>query len=91
MSDIMDLIGALIGSMMAFFFLGRLLKYDNSQKSRLDDVKPPTQTQIVVEVTEAREEAKTSASQKVETLTQEVKANAQDAEAAAAALRDSQL
>lgn len=90
MSDIMDLIGAFIGSMMAFFFLGRLLKYD-TQKPRLSDAKPPTQTQVAVEVEEAREEAKTSASQKVETLTQEVKANAQDAETAAAALRDSQL
>lgn len=90
MSDIMDLIGAFIGSMMAFFFLGRLLKYD-TQKPRLNDATPPTQTQVAVEVTEAREEAKTSASQKVETLTQEVKANAQDAETAAAALRDSQL
>lgn len=91
MSDIMDLVGAFVGSMMAFFFLGRLLKYDNAQKSRLGEAKPPTQADVAVEIKEAREEAKTSASQKVETLTQEVKANAQDAEAAAAALRDSQL
>jgi hypothetical protein len=91
MSDVMDLLGVFIGSMMAFFFLGRYFKYPVSQKSRLDEAKPPTQTQVAVEVKEAREEAKTSASQKVETLTQEVKTNAQDAEAAAAALRDSQL
>ena len=90
MSDIMDLIGAFIGSMMAFFFLGRLLKY-NTQKQPLRQEKPPTQAEVAATVQEAREQAKTSASQKVETLTQEAKLNATDAETAAAALRDSQL
>lgn len=92
MSDeMMQLLGSLLGSLMAFFFVARMLRYQNESKPRLSHEKPPTRAQVAVEVEEAREEAKTSASQKVETLTQEVKVNANDADAAAAALRDSQL
>lgn len=89
--DVMQLVGSLIGALMGFFFVAKVLRYGSVPKSRLNAQNPPTQAQVAVEVQEAREEAKTSASQKVETLTQEVKDNAKDAETAAAALRDSQL
>lgn len=90
MNDIMDVVGVFLGSIMAFFFMARLMKHD-TQKQPLAEEKPPTQAQVAVTVEEAREQAKTNASQKVETLTQEAKLNATDAETAAAALRDSQL
>jgi hypothetical protein len=81
---------SLLGGLMAFFAVAKMLRWTNGKPPRTRR-EAPTQAEVAVEVEEVRTEAQTSASQKVETLTQEVKDNAQDAETAAAALRDSQL
>lgn len=81
---------SLLGGLMAFFAVAKMLRWTNGKPPRTRQ-EAPTQAEVAVEVEEVRTEAQTSASQKVETLTQEVKDNAQDAETAAAALRDSQL
>ena len=89
-SDIELFLTSLLGGMMAFLAVAKMLRWTSTKAPRRPQ-QAPTQAEIAVEVEEARIEAQTSASQKVETLTQEVIDNAQDAETAAAALRDSQL
>ena len=86
----MDLLGGILGALMAFFFVGKLLSVSH-RRPRPYEHRAPTPEQVKAHVEQVRWEAETSASQKVETLAQEVKENAQDADAAAAALRDSQL